>query len=129
MTDYELDNNRHQLNFKLKNNILSASADTNEYLLNPENNRLTVYPIKNQAIWTAYKIQQAAFLFLSDHPDQHYEHISSALKDGYAELEKYDIDASFIVKDTFLSARNLNMIQKWICMEVLKRTNIIYANV
>jgi ribonucleoside-diphosphate reductase beta chain len=32
-----------------------------EYLLNPENNRLTVYPIKNESIWAAYKKQQAAF--------------------------------------------------------------------
>jgi len=32
-----------------------------EYLLNPENNRLTIYPIKNHAIWQAYKTQQAAF--------------------------------------------------------------------
>uniref|UniRef100_A0A6C0H769 Uncharacterized protein n=1 Tax=viral metagenome TaxID=1070528 RepID=A0A6C0H769_9ZZZZ len=33
----------------------------NEYLLNTENNRLTVYPIQNYSIWNAYKIQQAAF--------------------------------------------------------------------
>ncbi len=32
-----------------------------EYLLNPENNRLTVYPIQNESIWEAYKKQQAAF--------------------------------------------------------------------
>lgn len=32
-----------------------------EYLLNPENNRLTIYPIKNELIWQAYKKQQAAF--------------------------------------------------------------------
>ena len=70
------------------------------------------------------EIQQAHFLYLSDHPDQHYEHISSVLREGYAELEKYDIDASFIIKDSFLSARNINLIQKWICLEVLKRTGI-----
>lgn len=32
-----------------------------EYLLNEENNRLTVYPIKNPTIWASYKKQQAAF--------------------------------------------------------------------
>lgn len=32
-----------------------------EYLLNPENNRLTVYPIKNESIWSSYKKQQAGF--------------------------------------------------------------------
>lgn len=31
-----------------------------EPLLSPENNRLTVYPIKNDKLWTAYKEQQAA---------------------------------------------------------------------
>lgn len=31
-----------------------------EKLLAPENNRMTVYPIENQEIWHAYKIQQAA---------------------------------------------------------------------
>jgi len=33
----------------------------NEYLLNPENSRLTVYPIKNESIWSSYKKQQAGF--------------------------------------------------------------------
>jgi len=32
-----------------------------EYLLNPENNRLTVYPILNKPIWESYKKQQASF--------------------------------------------------------------------
>jgi ribonucleotide reductase beta subunit family protein with ferritin-like domain len=32
-----------------------------EYLLNEENNRLSIYPIKNIAIWNLYKKQQAAF--------------------------------------------------------------------
>lgn len=70
------------------------------------------------------EIQQASFLFLSDHPDQHYEHISTVLEKGYAELEKYNVDSSHIIKDSFLSPRNLNIIQKWICKEVLKRTGI-----
>jgi len=33
----------------------------NEPLLDEENNRLTVYPIKYEKIWTAYKTQMAAF--------------------------------------------------------------------
>ncbi len=32
-----------------------------EYLLNPDNNRYTVYPIKDTEIWDAYKVMQAAF--------------------------------------------------------------------
>ncbi len=48
----------------LKNNIYNNSInrlDSDEYLLNHENNRLTVYPIINEKIWEFYKIQQAAF--------------------------------------------------------------------
>ena len=35
--------------------------DTKEYLLSKENNRYTVYPIKDEKIWLAYKQQMAAF--------------------------------------------------------------------
>lgn len=52
---------RYELDTKLRNNISSIENDTDEYLLNPENNRLTIYPIQNAAIWKAYKKQQAAF--------------------------------------------------------------------
>lgn len=48
---------RENLNKKL----LSRGNQSNEYLLNPENNRLTIYPIKNHTIWESYKKQQAAF--------------------------------------------------------------------
>ena len=55
-------NNRIELADKLKNSSHEHSShETSEYLLNPENNRLTVYPIKNHKIWEAYKKQQAAF--------------------------------------------------------------------
>lgn len=37
------------------------TVNEREYLLNPENNRLTIYPIKNELIWKSYKVQQAAF--------------------------------------------------------------------
>ena len=47
---------------KFKNNLMDSSVtDTDEYLTNPENNRLTVYPIENPKIWESYKQQQAAF--------------------------------------------------------------------
>ena len=52
------------LNDKLKNKLYKHNNLHNneiEYLLNPENNRLTIYPIKNNIIWKAYKKQQAAF--------------------------------------------------------------------
>jgi ribonucleotide reductase beta subunit family protein with ferritin-like domain len=53
--------NLTNLDMKFKNNINNKSIMSKEYLLNPENNRLTVYPIKNKDIWEAYKTQQAAF--------------------------------------------------------------------
>lgn len=55
---------RDTLDNKLKKSISISTEindNLNEYLLNPENNRLTIYPIKNEAIWTSYKKQQAAF--------------------------------------------------------------------
>jgi len=51
---------RDKIDIKLKNNVCKNNFITNEYLLNPENNRLTVYPIKNESIWKSYKKQQAA---------------------------------------------------------------------
>jgi ribonucleotide reductase beta subunit family protein with ferritin-like domain len=50
------------LDDKLKNSIYKpTNSDSSEYLLNPEYNRLTIYPIQNNIIWDAYKKQQAAF--------------------------------------------------------------------
>ena len=37
------------------------SSTTNEPLLSEENNRLTVYPIKQEKIWLSYKQQMASF--------------------------------------------------------------------
>jgi ribonucleotide reductase beta subunit family protein with ferritin-like domain len=42
-------------------NIMDPLLDSFETILNPENNRLTVYPIKYHNIWKAYKTQMAAF--------------------------------------------------------------------
>ncbi len=35
--------------------------NNSEKSLSSENNRLTVYPIKDEPIWSAYKTMQAAF--------------------------------------------------------------------
>ena len=51
-----------QLDKKFKNNLGETSQnDEDEYLTNPENNRLTVYPIQNPKIWESYKKQLASF--------------------------------------------------------------------
>jgi ribonucleotide reductase beta subunit family protein with ferritin-like domain len=49
------------LNSKLLNNASIVSTEEDEYLLNPENNRLTIYPIKDMDIWNAYLIQLGSF--------------------------------------------------------------------
>jgi hypothetical protein len=69
-------------------------------------------------------IQQAPFLFLSDHPDQHYEHINDAMKAGYEKLNKLDIDPGTVIKDTLFSQRNINLIQRWLTLDVLAKTGI-----
>lgn len=74
--------------------------------------------------YTNPELQKAPFLFLSDHPNQYFDKFTNILKDGYDNLENKNVDGSFILKDTFLSARNLNIVQKMICREVLKRTGI-----
>jgi ribonucleotide reductase beta subunit family protein with ferritin-like domain len=63
MDSYQTYEERNILNTKLKNKISTnvESVESTEYLLNPENNRLTIYPIKNELIWKSYKKQQAAF--------------------------------------------------------------------
>ena len=56
--------NVQNLNNKLMNNIYKSNnydTDTEEELLNPKNNRLTIYPIKYPNIWIEYKKQLAAF--------------------------------------------------------------------
>ena len=52
---------KNLLNSKLLNNASSLSTESDEYLLNSENNRLTIYPIKDTDIWNAYLRQLASF--------------------------------------------------------------------
>jgi ribonucleotide reductase beta subunit family protein with ferritin-like domain len=64
MSDYNSSEARIELDNKLKSN--KVMNETDEYLLNPENNRLTMYPILNKLIWEQYKKQQAAFWTAED---------------------------------------------------------------
>lgn len=61
MNTFENQETRNALDMKLKSSLNATDYDKEEYLLNPENNRLTVYPIQNPKIWDSYKKQQAAF--------------------------------------------------------------------
>jgi ribonucleotide reductase beta subunit family protein with ferritin-like domain len=55
-----------KLKNKIYNEIDSNNDKDNEYLLNPDNNRLTIYPIQNDLIWNSYKKQQAAIWFAEE---------------------------------------------------------------
>lgn len=63
MDSFDTNIERDNINNKLKSSVNKEENGgvSNEYLLNPENNRLTIYPIKNEPIWNSYKKQQAAF--------------------------------------------------------------------
>lgn len=67
------------LNNKLLNNVVNDITVTDEYLLNSDNNRLTIYPIKDNDIWQAYLTQLAAFWtpseidFSKDYDDFEYK--------------------------------------------------------
>lgn len=60
MSNFESQNVRNDIENKLKNSINNPIDFKDEYILNPENNRLTVYPIQHPKIWEFYKKQQAA---------------------------------------------------------------------
>lgn len=51
---------KNLLNQKLLNNVFDV-VEEDEYLLNPENNRLTIYPIREKEIWNAYLRQLGSF--------------------------------------------------------------------
>jgi hypothetical protein len=69
-------------------------------------------------------IQKAPFLFLEDHPDQFYEQINETMEQGYNELRNMNVDVDEVIKDTFYSARNIDLIQKWLIKEIALKKNI-----
>ena len=73
-------------------------------------------------------IKQNPFLLFNDHPNQYYEQLNTSLINGNKELEDINIDANFIIKDTFFSSRNIDLIQKWVKKDIEKRTNILIPN-
>ena len=59
---YETDSsNKYDTDSSNKHNLSETSLVKIEPLLNEENNRLTVYPIKYDKIWESYKTQMASF--------------------------------------------------------------------
>jgi len=70
-------------------------------------------------------LQKAPFLYLNDHPDQHFELIDQSLVEGNHALKQIGVDSSFIIKDSLFNARNIDIIQKWLVFEVERQTHII----
>jgi ribonucleotide reductase beta subunit family protein with ferritin-like domain len=85
------------------------STNQKEYLLNPDNNRYTIYPIKDAEIWSHYETQQAAFWtageldFSKDHSD--YE----KLNDNEKHFVKMVL-AFFAASDTIV---NINLVERF----------------
>lgn len=122
------DNNYNLLDNKLKNNVSKSiinSIDMNETLLNPENNRLSIYPINNKykSIWDSYKTQQAAFWtaeeidFSKDYND--YENLNSG--------EQYFIKmilAFFAASDTIV---NINLSERFLSDIKIREAIVAYT--
>lgn len=115
-----------KLDDKLKNNVFNhniANQDNQEYLLNPENNRLTTYPIQNPSIWNAYKKQQAAF-WTADEIDfsKDYDDFSNKLNAN----EQYFIEmilAFFSLSDTIV---NINIGERFINDIKIREAIVVY---
>jgi ribonucleotide reductase beta subunit family protein with ferritin-like domain len=108
MTDYiNIDN-------KLKNpliNIFNKNDESEEYLLNPENNRLTMYPIKNKSLWDMYNIQVAAFWTPNEIDlSKDYDHFINKLNKDEQYFVKMVL-AFFAASDTIV---NINLTERFI---------------
>lgn len=67
-------------------------------------------------------IQKAPFLYLSDHPNQNFENLKNLLDDGYKNISACDVSNS--LKSVFFSARNTDIIQRWIIKEVYYKSKL-----
>ena len=94
-----------------------------EYLLNSDNEKLTVYPIENDSIWKSYKIQQAAF-WTAEEIDfsKDYEHFCKL-----NENEQYFIKmilAFFSSSDTIV---NINLSERFLNDVKIREAIITYT--
>ena len=109
------------LESKLKQNINSNQLNE-EYLLNPENNRLSVYPIQDEEIWSFYKKAQASF-WTAEEIDFSKDY------EGFSKLkpeEKHFISmvlAFFAASDTIV---NINLSERFLNDIKIREANICY---
>jgi ribonucleoside-diphosphate reductase subunit M2 len=98
-------------------------SKNNEYLLSEENNRLTVYPIKNIEIWNMYKKQQAAFWTVEEiDMSNDYEHFCEFTKDEQHFIKT--ILAFFAASDTIV---NINILERFTKDVQLMEAKIAYT--
>jgi ribonucleotide reductase beta subunit family protein with ferritin-like domain len=99
------------LDAKLKNNVTTSNYnDTDEYLLDPKNNRLTMYPIQDTKLWQAYKTQQAAIWSAEDIDFSVDKHHYAKLSPGEQHFIKM-ILAFFSSSDTIV---NINLGERFL---------------
>jgi ribonucleotide reductase beta subunit family protein with ferritin-like domain len=94
-----------------------------EFLLNPENNRLTVYPLRYHDIWDSYKIQEAAFWTAEEIDFSQDSHDFSKLNDNEQFFIKM-ILSFFAASDTIV---NINLGERFV-QEIQIREAIIAYN-
>jgi len=110
------------LDSKLKQNVNPNQKDNKEYLLNPENNRLSVYPIMDEDIWSFYKKAQASF-WTAEEIDFSKDY------EGFSKLkpeEKHFISmvlAFFAASDTIV---NINLSERFLNDIKIREANICY---
>ena len=109
------------LESKLKQNINSNQLNE-EYLLNPENNRLSVYPIKDEDIWSFYKKAQASF-WTAEEIDFSKDY------EGFSKLKPEEqhfismVLAFFAASDTIV---NINLSERFLNDIKIREANICY---
>ena len=103
--------------------VNNLNSDSSEYLLNPENNRLTIYPIKNELIWKAYKTQQAAF-WTAEEIDfsKDYGHFIKLNKNEQHFIKM--ILAFFSSSDTIV---NINLGERFLQEVKIREANVAYT--
>jgi ribonucleotide reductase beta subunit family protein with ferritin-like domain len=109
------------LESKLKQNINSSQLNE-EYLLNPENNRLSVYPIQDEDIWIFYKKAQASF-WTAEEIDFSKDY------EGFSKLKPEEqhfismVLAFFAASDTIV---NINLSERFLNDIKIREANICY---
>lgn len=125
MDSYQTYEERNILDTKLKNKISTniESIESTEYLLNPENNRLTIYPIKNELIWQSYKKQQAAF-WTAEEVDfsKDYEHFLKLTENEQHFIKM--VLAFFSASDTIV---NINLSERFLNDVKIREAIVCYT--